>query len=73
MHDADLAYNDIYLKCSQSASSKESLVCCLDQEEQLCYKHPDCFDNNRYRQNILKASSEIRHQLAIGSLDFLFT
>ena len=72
MHDSDLAYNDIYIKCSQNASSKDSLLSCLDQEEQLSYKHPDCFDNNTYRQNLLKVSSEIKHQLASGSLDFLF-
>jgi len=72
MHDADLAYNDIYTKCSKNASSKDSLLSCLEQEEQLSYKNPDCFDSNAYRQSLLKVASEIKHQLVSGSLDFLF-
>ncbi|MFB9842939.1 hypothetical protein [Mucilaginibacter ginsenosidivorans] len=72
MHDADLAYYDIYTKCSKNASSKDSLLSCLEQEEQLSYKNPDCFDNNTYRQSLLKVASEIKHQLVSGSLDFLF-
>ena len=73
MHDTDLAYNHIYLKCSQNAVYKESLLNCLDQEEKLSYKHPDNFDNVTYRKNLLRASSEIRYQISSGSLDFLFT
>ena len=72
MHDADLAYNDIYLKCAQNARSKESLLWCLEQEEKLSIKHPDCFDNNTYRLNVVKAIAEIKLYIERGDFDHLY-
>ena len=72
MHDADLAYNDIYFKCSQNAQSKENLLWCLEQEEKLSIKHPDCFDNNTYRLNIVKAVAEVKMHILSGDLDYLY-
>jgi len=72
MHDSDLAYYEVYLKCSQNASSKESLLSCLDQEEKLSYRHPQSFDNITYRKNLVKAIAEVEHQLKSGTLDYLF-
>ncbi len=73
MYDTDLAYNDIYLKCARNAQSKGTLLNCLNQEEKLTFKHPDCFDNFIFRQNMLKAVGDIKRQLLAGSLDYLFT
>lgn len=72
MHDADVAYNDIYFKCSQNAQSKESLLWCLEQEGKLSIRHPDCFDNNTYRQNIVKAIAEVKMHILNGDLDYLY-
>jgi hypothetical protein len=72
MHDADLAYNDIYFKCAQNGHSKENLMWCLEQEEKLSIKHPDCFDNNTYRLNIIKAIAEIKMHILNGELDYLY-
>jgi hypothetical protein len=72
MHDADMAYYDIYLKCARNAQSKESLLWCLDQEEKLLIKHPDCFDNNTYRLNVVKAIAEIKMHILGGDLDYLY-
>lgn len=72
MHDTDLAYNDIYLKCARNAQSKGALLNCLNQEESLTFKHPDCFDNFIFRQNLVKAAGDIKRQLLAGSLDYLF-
>ncbi|MFI5162616.1 MAG: hypothetical protein ACHQHN_15160 [Sphingobacteriales bacterium] len=72
MHDADLAYNEIYHKCAQNAWSKESLLRCLEEEEQLSFKHPESFDNFTYRYHVLKAITEIRLQLQSGNLDHLY-
>ena len=72
MHDADLAYDNIYRKCSQNATSKESLLSCLAQEEKLSISHPECFNQSVYRQNVLKAIADIRLQLATGLLDHLY-
>ena len=72
MHDADLAYNDIYFKCSQSAQSKENLLWCLEQEGKLLIKHPDCFDGDTYRINVIKAISEIKIHVLSGDLDYLY-
>jgi hypothetical protein len=72
MYDADLAYSEIYLKCSQNVGSKESLLNCLDQEEKLLIRHPECFDQFIYRQNVLKAIAEIRFQVLTGALDHCY-
>ena len=72
MHDADLAYDNIYRKCAQNAWSKERLLICLIEEEQLAIKHPDCFDNHTYREHVLKVIAEIRHQVKTGALDYLY-
>jgi hypothetical protein len=72
MHDADLAYHEIYSRCETNARSKETLLTCLDQEETLSVKHPDSFDNIHYRQNVLRAIAELRQQINSGSLDHLF-
>lgn len=72
MHDADLAYNGIYYKCSKNAWSKQALLDCLEQEERLSTKHPDCFDGLIYRQQTLKAINEIRQKLTSGALDYLY-
>ena len=72
MHDADLAYNEIYHKCAQNARSKESLLRCLEEEEQLSIKHPQSFDDFTYRYHLLKAIAEIREQLRSGALDYLY-
>jgi hypothetical protein len=72
MHDADLAYNNIYFKCAQNAQSKESLLWCLEQEEKLSIKHSDCFNNDTYRMNIIKAIGEIKIHILGGDLDYLY-
>jgi hypothetical protein len=72
MHDADLAYNDIYFKCARNAQSKESLLWCLEQEKKLSIRHPDCFDNHTYRLNIIKAIAEIKMHILGGDLDYLY-
>ena len=72
MHDADLAYNDIYFKCAQNGHSKESLLWSLEQEEKLSMKHPDCFDNNTYRTNVIKAIAEVKMHILGGDLDYLY-
>jgi len=72
MHDADLAYNEIYHKCAQNAWSKESLIRCLDEEQQLAVKHPESFDDFTYRYHLLKAISELKLQLQSGALDHLY-
>jgi hypothetical protein len=72
MHDADLAYNEIYHKCAQNAWSKESLLLCLDQEEHLSIKHPQSFDDFTYHNHLLKAIAEIRQQIKSGGLDYLY-
>jgi hypothetical protein len=72
MHDADLAYNDIYLKCAANAQSKESLLQCLEQEEKLLMKKPESFDGNVYRLNIAKCIAEIKMHILNGDLDYLY-
>jgi hypothetical protein len=72
MHDADLAYDEIYRKCAQNATTKESLFRCLEQEEQLSIKHPESFDDLTYRRHLLKAIAEIRQHLKSGTLDYLY-
>lgn len=73
MHDADLAYFDVYLKCSQNASTKESVLQCLDQEEMLSLKSPHSFDDRTYRRHVLKAINEIRGHIKNGDLDYLYS
>lgn len=73
MHDADLAYFDIYQKCSQNASTKESVLLCLAQEEVLSLKNPHSFDDHTYRKHVLKAISEIRDHIKKGDLDYLYS
>jgi hypothetical protein len=72
MHDADLAYHNIYIRCAQYGVSKDSLFNCLEQEEKFPSHNSECFDNNIYRENVLKVIAEIKHQLAAGALDYLF-
>jgi hypothetical protein len=72
MHDADLAYNEIYLKCSQNAQSKASLLLCLHEEQRFPVSHTKCFDANIYRQNIIKAIEEVRMHILAGDLDHLY-
>jgi hypothetical protein len=72
MHDTDLAYHNIYMKCAQYGVSKDSLINCLEQEEKLPTNNQECFDSNIYRQNVLKVIAEIKYQLATGALDYLF-
>jgi hypothetical protein len=72
MHDADLAYHDVYRKCAQHGHSKDSLLSCLDQEEKLSIKHPDCFDHHTYRLNVMKAIAELKVHILSGKLDHLY-
>jgi len=72
MHDADLAYNDIYVKCSKNAQSKENLLRCLGEEEKLTISNPQSFDNLAYRMNVRKAISEIKMHILAGELDYLY-
>jgi len=72
MHDSDLAYHTIYYKCAQNAETKQSLLNYLEQEERFSEKNPGCFDHFNYRQQALKAISEIKQQIKSGALDFLY-
>jgi hypothetical protein len=72
MYDADLAYNEIYLKCSQNAQTKASLLICLEREEKLPGSHPEYFNIITYRLNVIKAVAEIRTHLLSGDLDHLY-
>jgi hypothetical protein len=72
MYDTDLAYNCIYQKCVQNAQSKSSLLLCLHEEEKLPVGNPECFDNNIYRQGIIKAIAEVKTHILAGELDYLF-
>jgi hypothetical protein len=72
MHDADLAYHNIYRKCAESAHSKEDLLNCLDQEERFLINHPDAFNFDTYRKHSLSAIGEIREHLKSGDLDHLY-
>jgi hypothetical protein len=73
MHDADLAYYNAYKKCAENAWTKESLLHFLEQEEKLFAIHPDVFNPNVYNMHMLKAISEVKHQLNNGALDHLYT
>ena len=72
MHDADLAYHNIYHKCAESSYSKDGLLDCLAQEERFLTKHPEAFNHDNYRKHALSAISEIREHLNTGKLDHLF-
>jgi hypothetical protein len=72
MHDADLAYYNVYSRCAENAGSKENLLYCLDQEERFLTQHPEAFDAGTYRMHLLKAINEIREHLKNGSLDHLY-
>ena len=72
MHDADLAYHNIYRKCSENASSKEHLLSCLDQEEKYLPTNHNAFNQDTYRRHALNAISEIRDHLKNGDLDHLY-
>jgi len=72
MHDADLAYHNIYRKCAEGAHSKESVLNCLEQEERFLTMHPNAFNADSYRLHALKAINELRQHLLDGSLDHLF-
>ena len=72
MHDADLAYHQIYRKCSENAGSKQDLLNCLEQEERFLPKHPEAFNHDIYRKHALNAISEIRDHLMNGQLDHLY-
>jgi hypothetical protein len=72
MHDADLAYHQIYSKCAVDAHSKESILDCLAQEELFLTIHPNAFNADNYRLHALKVISEIRQHVKSGSLDHLF-
>ncbi len=71
MHDADLAYHNVYRRCADCASSKQSLLACLDEEEKLMIRHPRAFNGETYRLHALKAIAEIREHLKSGNLDYL--
>jgi hypothetical protein len=72
MHDADLAYYNVYKKCAENAGTKESLIYFLEQEEKLFANHRDAFNPDVYNMHTLKAISEIKHQLKNGVLDHLY-
>jgi hypothetical protein len=72
MHDADLAYHDVYHKCSENACSKTNLLNCLELEEKLLSQHPGAFDNAIYRNHVHNAIKEIKDQLNSGTLNYLF-
>ena len=72
MHDADLAYHNIYHRCSENATSKQALLNCLEQEEKFLPKHPDAFNHEIYRKHALNAISEVRDHLENGQLDYLY-
>ncbi len=72
MHDADLAYHNIYRRCAENANSKENLLNCLEQEERFLTQHPNAFNADTYRQHTLKAIIEIREHLKSGALDYLY-
>jgi hypothetical protein len=73
MHDADLAYHEVYHKCAQNAWPKKSLLDCLEQQEKYPVSHPECFSGTTFRQHMLKVINEIRKQLKSGALDYLYT
>ena len=72
MHDADLAYHNIYCKCAENARTKESLLNCLEQEERLLIKHPNAFNPDTYQTHTLNAINEIKQLLKNGSMDHLY-
>lgn len=72
MYDTDLAYYHLYTKCSQNAYSKETLLNCLNIEEKITTRHPDCFDNLIFRKNLLAAIADVKRRLSSGTLDYLF-
>ena len=72
MHDADLAYHNIYDKCAENSHSKEQLLNCLQQEEKFSIKHPKAFDADNYRRHSLNAISELQQQLTSGAFDHLY-
>jgi hypothetical protein len=72
MHDADLAYHDVYAKCAKNADTRQSLLNCLDQEKKLLLKHPKAFDSDIYRLHVHKAINDISRQLDGGALDHLY-
>jgi hypothetical protein len=72
MHDADLAYHKVYHICAENASSKESLLNCLENKEKFFHKHPRAFNDHIYLHHVHKAISEIKYKLNSGILDHLF-
>jgi len=72
MHDADLAYHDVYVKCAASAWSKQSLLRCLEQELTLAIKNPAAFNADIYKQHFTIAVIEVIRQLQKGLVDHLF-
>jgi len=72
MHDADLAYYDVYVKCAASAWSKQSLIHCLEQELTSVIKNPAAFNADIYKQHFTIAVNEVMQQLQKGSVDHLF-
>jgi hypothetical protein len=72
MHDADLAYFEVYSKCAKNSQTREKLIDCLNLEERLTIKHPNAFNSDVYKQHVLKAIYDIKHQLNTGALDYLY-
>ena len=72
MHDADLAYHEVYHQCAENAHSKAGLLSGLEQESKLLTQHPNAFDHDIYKKHTLNAIDEIKHQLHNGALDYLF-
>ena len=72
MHDADLAYHDVYSRCFENADTRENLLHCLDREEKLLLCHRQAFDADIYRLHVHKAINEIRSQLDNGALEHLY-
>ncbi|MDB5135477.1 MAG: hypothetical protein JWP37_2080 [Mucilaginibacter sp.] len=72
MHDADLAYFEVYSKCAKNSWTKEDLLNCLEQEERLLIKHPNAFNSDAYKQHVRKAINDIKQQLNGGALDYLY-
>jgi len=72
MHDADLAYHNIYFKCAENARTKEALLNCLEQEERLLIKHLSAFNPDTYQTHALNAINEIKQLLKSGSMDHLY-
>jgi hypothetical protein len=72
LHDADLAYQNVYATCAKYANTRQGLLNCLEEQINLLTKHPAAFSHDAYKQETFKLITEIKKQLNTGALDYLF-